>query len=427
MNIEKELFVRKGLNFILGLGANFAVLYATSRMHVDYHKSLLLFTSGIMSYALLADFGFGRPIYVKLRKCYLNKSFCYEDIYRFSLLYILVATIILLITSCASLYLHALAWQVPSIFLPALMALGLTNLILIALYRDLHEAVNNNNWFEGIDGSRRLLIILASLLGALFHTLWWYAVSMAVFSSLLTVLCTTKYLRYRPTHFIFRTKDFWTKQQHIRQNIRGTAMHNFLFRMGEIGIYNWGFLFYSGNHGLRALVAFSVWQRIFIGLSTPSRILQDSAVPSFTEQWFKTGYEVNFRGLIAKSFFLTTFVCISFACVGRFVVLELTRGQNIEVSLLIGACLVWSFANILQHLAGTYLLSINQQVGRLCSTTLLFLAIGAACVITAQQILGRDLMYRPELLLLCLGGLYVMYALSQFRSLLKTVSTTKVI
>jgi hypothetical protein len=428
MTIDRRLLGTKSINFILGMGSNFALLAAAARISTGFHQSKLLFCSGLLAYAVLADLGLGRPIYSRLRELYLLKQ---KDelgsMLGFSLCYVAGVSCLLWVVLCGILLIHAAQWGEHDYLLSLVLSAGITAMCGIAFFRDIHEAFDNYLWFEKIDGARRFSIMACAALAGWTHDIWKYAIPVAVFSAFLLLLCFMRFFRYwdLATH---RTGVF--NLACIRREygiLHSSISSNFLFRIGEVVLYNWGLLVYGGSEHLHSLIVFATWQRLFIGLCMPARIIQDSSVPAFTAAWFSgkslgTAAGGMKRVLVACSI-LTFAGFLGFASVAKFAIRWLANGQHFMMGTFLIGCALWSVANAAQHMAGTYLLAISKHLKQLCNGTLGFLALGVVTTIAVCKLpLGIHLA-DTEKLLVIQGVIYVFYASTQLgllQSVLKT-------
>jgi hypothetical protein len=195
--------------------------------------------------------------------------------------------------------------------------------------------------------------------------------------------------------------------------LRSSISHNFSFRCGEVLLYNWGTIVYGGSSHLHSLVVFATWQRIFLGLSSPARLVLDSAVPAFTAAWFSGAAVVRLKRLWLRCTALTAFGCAAFVPASGVILHYLAKGQTFDLEIFLLACAVWSIANTAQHLAGTYLLAISEGTRRLAAGTIVFLALGAAATAAACNLHPMVRLDRTEALLAIQGLIYVGYALTQ--------------
>lgn len=420
--LNKNFASLKVINFIIGGVGGFCQLYCLRYATQNIEESIFLLALGVVNFAVLFDFGFGRVFYTKIRRSYLMGNVqslsigCTSSMLFFFSMFI----IILLICSVSFFCIHKFFFS-ENLHILISISLFVSLNCFITFYRDLFEAINQHIHFEFVELTRRLIIYIFPFPFVYFGGLNAYYYICAFFLSLIAIIIVKFYIK-KTNIIVFPLGKRLTISYLFIKKIAVDVRMNFLYKLCDVVSYNWGVIFFSGQAFTKELLFFSIWSRIFVGISIPARIYIDSCLPKISEMWL-SGNSRNLKGIRAAIFgivrnsllIVTLPISILFFLGDDIFKFYHSSGYDGVVFL----CLFfWCVINPFIHVAGSYKLSFGLEIKQLSYTALIYTLILMSVVF---------IMIHSEMpssifdILRMLTPLYILYSLIQFKGFIESI------
>ncbi len=348
--------------------------------------ALLVLISGYSVFLSWIDAGISRPIYPSLRKKYLNGDDISTDISYILYFYILIGMLAVALFTIAVIILTNIISNSLSSTVVIIMAINLAINTAISFFKNIFNAIDRYISFEVTELIRRVGNISTSFLLVLDHSL------------LLTVCCqlaillgtycyvTGSLLRLSGINLLTLCRirlPFLIK--YFLQYRRETLSY-LLFMVNETLIYNWGYLIIPVFLDIKQVVVYGLWMRIYSGMATVMRAVSDVTIHTITKSFFQNRHDAA-RTMKKNTLMLS--LCVSFTMIGVFTTLHrwimavwVHDKYQFDTLLLIGLA-SWLIGNSIQHVAGTFLVSIGGYFQTI--RNLSFYLVGAiAFVMTAS-------------------------------------------
>ena len=149
----------------------------------------------------------------------------------------------------------------------------------------------------------------------------------------------------------------------IRKYFRD-ARDSFIFTVNEIIIYNGGYLIFPLFLTSYEIIIYGLWMRLFTGISMLFRAITDISIHDTTRRYFEGNTLIvrkNLRNILSMNF-LIIFVSIIVYFSAKDWLFDFWVGNKSIFSSSINFSLwVMIFANSIQHLSGTFLISIGNH------------------------------------------------------------------
>lgn len=363
MNIfEGKYFLIKYFGLFLGIIVTFLQPKFFNIFFTIDEFAYLLLLFGISNYLLLFDGGLSKSIYPAIRKKFIDNISLDDEIIDLFSIFNLVGLISFIVFGFTALLFHQLYITNFEILFILLFSFFISINVLISFYKNILSAIDEYIFFEKIDISRKLINILMILWLYIDHSF----MSSILFGSLslFTLYFVTLYkVCYKLNIKFF--KIFSLKYESIAKVVKtyfNDSKDSLIFTINEILIYNGGFIIFPFFLNSYEIIIYGLWVRLFTGISMLFRSITDISIHSITRNYFEgNNYEVRKSLKIITALNFAIIFCsflIYFAYQENLFLLWLNNDYFFS-KLANVALWIIIIANSLQHIAGTFLISVG--------------------------------------------------------------------
>ena len=417
MNIfEGKYFLIKYLGLFLGIIVTFLQPKFFNTFFTVDEFAYLLLLFGISNYLLLFDGGLSKSIYPSIRKKFIDNISLNDEVIDLFSVFNLIGLISFIVFCFAALFFHQLYITNFKILFILLFSFFMSVNVLISFYKNILSAIDEYIFFEKIDVSRKIINILMILLLYIDHSfvssiLFGFLSLLVLYVSLLYKVC----FKINISFF----KIFSIKYDAIKRVVKKyytDSKDSLIFTINEILIYNGGYIIFPFFLNSYEIIIYGLWVRLFTGISMLFRAITDISIHNITRNYFEgNNYEVikNLK-IITSLNFIIIFCSFLIYFLYQDNLFFLWLNNDYFFPKLTNAALwIIIIANALQHIAGTFLISVGgnfQYIKKLSSIIMI-------TIMTSNIILG----YIYNNINIILLFLSIFYALGSLVYMLKLI------
>ncbi|WP_299734772.1 hypothetical protein [uncultured Endozoicomonas sp.] len=425
MNLRRFATIRY-LSIIVSLVTGFTQIGIFSRIYSDNNLNYLLLVYGLISYLSFFNLGLGKPVYADFRKKFLNNNLNKTEITIVNLLLIGIIFTLIIALSLAS-YLIGNIYKVE--FSPIVMMLYGYNIVAIVafgFYRDIFNAFDLYVWYEAIDLIRKSFMLISLLCIFLDKSFFLSNVVLFITNTSIFLYGIKLLSKKIKISLIDRLEISKINIRSVSKKYLGSSKQYFIFTVNETYIYNFGYIIFPFLDDNSGLYIFSIWQRLFQGAASFVRVVGDTAIHNITNIYYTTKSYSQVKKNLIISTLLSILISIFFI-IGLFLFGEklfaIWLGKTGYFSTLFCVAFsIWIILNAVQHVVGTYLLSIGGRY-----KLLMILSMITAITIGLISLISLTYNIRAIEVIIYSGLSYALYTFCILLYLRHTFCTVKIL
>lgn len=362
--ISKRYALLRYATISLGVISGFAQIYWFVRYLAPENLAFVVLISGYGVFLNLVDAGLSKPAYADLRAGFIQRLDQTHKIRGILTSYLLLSAVVLTLFCIATLILSVAIPNKLSLSVVILLGLTLATGTSTNFFRDVLRAVDQYEYFEKTELLRRGANIAAT--------------SLVIIDSSLFMTVTTQALIFILiyAHVVWRTLR--ASNGKLRDLVGLSVSHasetflrywpdtkNYLaFMVNETLLYNGGYLIVPAYLDYRGVIIFGVWMRIYSGMTLITRAVSDITIHVITQYFFNGNVSMAQRLLIKSAWLsvgLAAGLTLTFVALhDSFMTLWVSGKYSFDTLMFVGLG-TFLCANALQHVMGTFLVSIGEH------------------------------------------------------------------
>lgn len=311
---------------------------------------------------MFIDGGISKPLYSNIRNLYIhNSGLLKNEIEYVSFLYSLIFIILIIVVACSFLvclflfYSGSFNWTVV-----VSLAINVAINIQITFYKNLLYSINNYIYFDFLELIRKTSNLCCLLLFSFFHN-FEYSININII--ILSIILAFLMLKFKrqgsrsKLSRIFVIKVFFSIKKYTADSI-----NYLIFTFSELTIYYSGFvlvpLFLNNNDS----ILYGIWSKLFFGFSLIIYSFAELNIHEITKLFFLNQLPETIKRLNSTLILLLIIMTFSLFLLYNFrteIFIIWTNGKYQLDSTLFISLSIWVVANCIQHIAGSFQLSVG--------------------------------------------------------------------
>lgn len=271
--MEKRLLALKALGLSLTFGTGLLQPAIFSRFLSTNELAYLFTFLGVVTYLSLFDAGAGRAFYIKIREKHtVNQN--YENTFFISSIFYLILFAILLVLFFLSALVLIRRFELTSPEWVPFYTLYSLLVTVLALYRPIFYAIDDQVLYDSLDVLKRLLGLLF-VAGILFGGITIASATVCLFAIVIIAPVAKS---------IFRGLKIQPKSRDLRSErpLLDLIGHSLVYSIAEISIYNFGYFVMPIWYSDREVVVFGFLMRFFLMMAMIVRVFGDVFLHRFS-------------------------------------------------------------------------------------------------------------------------------------------------
>jgi O-antigen/teichoic acid export membrane protein len=323
--------------------------------------SFLLVIYGISVYLTFMDGGISKPLYAYLRKKFIKKEELRDELTHITSFYFFVSVILCLLFFTVLVFVwHYYPNRLTFPFLVLFSIYTALNIV-ITYYYNILSAVEEYYFFEKINVGRRVLNLVAIFLLFIDETFVLSFVLSVVVLVILFLLLNIRLIKKFDLSnkiFQFRIDTFY----YVYRRFFKDSKNYLAFSINETLIYNSGFILIPYFLSSFFVVQYGLYVRIYAGIATFMRSVIDITIHDIT-RFYNNAEHKKLKNRIYLTMVLSVLIVVS-GVVSFYFLQELIFTHWVDYKYLFNATIIlalalWLFGNSIQHVSGTFLVSIG--------------------------------------------------------------------
>jgi len=374
INISKLFVLLNYLAIFIGLLNTYFRPKFFEQFFSESNFAFLTLVYGLVVYLGFLDGGISKPLYAELREDFVANQKDYklliQQSFSFYNIVLSIALIIFFTVLCV------LSFNLKNTLTITLLFLIASNLVLNFQLQNLKNiliAVNQYEFFQKIEVLRRfsnLIAIISLFIDKSF--ILGNSIANVILILLLVVIYKNQNITVRSLNFsegLSFYKSFFKR-----------AKNFFLFTVNEILIYNSGFLLIPVFYKEIDIIMFGLLITVYNGVAIFSRSVIDMSIHEMTKKYLENQKKESWKIFKYSILFSSLFTVLLFGVIYLFSnpIFKMWVGEKYEFNTLMFLGLfTFLIGNVIQHTAGTFLLSIknNYSIMMKISSRILFLML----------------------------------------------------
>jgi O-antigen/teichoic acid export membrane protein len=356
INVSKLFILLNYIAIFIGLINTYFRPKFFSLFFSESDFAILTLIYGIAVYLTFLDGGISKPIYSSLREKFIKKGNYQNLIHQSYSLYTLVLITALILFSISVILISSFINNTLTNTLLFLLAINLVLNFHISNLKNIVTAIDEYEFFQKIEVIRRISNLLA--ISSLFFD------ETFILGNILANLILV-YLIFR----LSKTKRF-TLKINLKNAVTfykqsfSKAKNFFLFTINEILIYNSGFILVPIFYDEVNIIQFGLLISVYNGIALFSRSIIDISFHDMTKKYLENQKD-NFFKIFTYSILLSSLITLLFFTFFYFYkneIFSIWVGKKYVFSnLMLVGLLFFLLGNVVQHISGTLLLSVNNN------------------------------------------------------------------